>query len=114
MKLTKENLDFLRANLTPKDLIDLVAMKSRMNNRKKKGGKLDESFGNRENNDNIVRNKAINLFKNFVEDNLSREEVNTMYMIFNKEVSEAYSNIIYEEFMRFLSNVDKKLISKAQ
>lgn len=117
MKLTEENIKFLKANLTPKDLIDLVAMKSRMNTRKKKAGNVNESYVGGQG--DIYREPiTLNGFRFFFNEYLNENEKETTYRIFSRfrklaGTNEKFAEIVYDEFLKFLSNIDKNIISNA-
>lgn len=117
MNLSEKDLAYLKKTLTAQDLIDLVAMKHKMNERSKRSGSpVNES----ETVNEFKEEKAytyIDGFKKFCEEYLDDNEKRQVQSIFSKlakdVVNQRFLQAVYSSVAEMIDKIDQEMIDNA-
>lgn len=103
MEITKEELQYLKKTISHKQLIDLIAIKSKLNNKRDINEALNYDS------DNTVIPQSFNTFIN----QLDTTAKNQFLSIFNQSYSPAIQLRLYKYFNQFLNKADNAIANGA-
>lgn len=115
MNLSEKDLAYLKKTLSAQDLVDLVAMKHKMNERaRKSGAPVNES---QEVNEHLQDNSYVDGFKKFCEEYLDDNERRQIQAIFSKlshdVVNQRFLQTVYSSVTDMIDKIDQEMIDNA-
>lgn len=114
MNLSDKDLEYLKKNLTAQELIEIVSIKNKMNERARKasGTKMNESeeIKNQE-------NSYVDGFKKFCDEYLDDNERHQIELIFSKlssdVVNHRFLQTVYSCVIDLIEKIDQEMIDSA-
>lgn len=117
MNLSEKDLAYLKKTLSAQDLVDLVAMKHKINERTRKAGKSMNESESLIEFASSTNNSWIEGFKKFCDEYLDSKEQNQIKLIFSKlsqdVVNQRFLQTVYSCMSDMIDKVDQDMIDSA-
>lgn len=116
MKLTDKDISYLKKTLSAQDLIDIVSIKNKMNERARRAG--NQLMNESESIINETKTSSyVDGFKKFCEEYLDDNERNQIEVIFGKlsndVVNQRFLQSVYSCIIDLIDKIDQEMIDSA-